>query len=119
MASSPATTVGTGSADGRIPEILRCCGYRSRRQRRWVGYCLELHLRVEGGSWEELLERLVMSASLHLARLQSQPGARLPGKAPLRIRLLYAYIALLHFLKPRHDYCLADLSSGLLLHEGS
>ncbi len=119
MATSAVNQAGTGRGGETIPEILRCCGYRSRRHRRWVGYCLELHLRVEGRNWEELLEHLVMSASLHLARLRSQPGARLPGKAPFRVRLLYAYIAALHFLRPRHDYCLADLSSGLLLHEGA
>ncbi len=119
MATSPAAESSTSDERDPIPEILRCCGYRSRRRRRWVGYCLELHLRVEGRNWEELLERLVMSASLHLARVRNEPGARLPGKAPFRVRLLYAYIALLHFLRPRHDYCLADLSSGLLLPEGS
>ncbi len=99
----------------RIPEILRCCGYRSRRTHRWVGYCLELHLREEGRDWEEVLERLVLACSLRLAGLEKAPSEVIPGKAPFRMRVLYAYIALLHFLRPRYQHCLADLSSGLLM----
>jgi len=55
-----------------------------------------------------------MAASMRLANLEQQPNARPPAKSPFRVRLLYAWIALLHFLRPHHDRCLADISSGLL-----
>ncbi len=97
-----------------FPPILRCCGYKPRRGGPWVGYCLELHLREEGRDWEEVLERLMLAASLHLGVIKGTPGARVPGKAPLRMRLCYAYIALLHFIRPHGPRCLADLSSTLL-----
>ncbi|UCF69456.1 MAG: hypothetical protein JSV80_09345 [Acidobacteriota bacterium] len=99
-----------------MPRMLRCVGYRSRRdRRRWVGYCLELHLRAEARDWDELLERLIMGASMRLAHLAADPDQPLPGKAPLRLRALYAYTALLHFLRPNPHRRLADVSSGLLV----
>lgn len=98
-----------------IPRVLRCCGYLSRRRQRWIGYCIELDLRAEGRDWEELQERLLMAASFELARIDQQPAAPPPRRARLQIRLLYAWIAALHFLRPHHERCLADFSSGLLL----
>ncbi len=115
------TAVSTLSAeqttpDGRrVPRILRCCGYRPKRGGNWVGYCLELHLRVEGRDWDELLEALIMAATMRLAHFEANPEAQLPGKAPFSMRLCYAYIAMLHFVRPRGPRCLADLSSNLLL----
>ena len=97
----------------QLPLILRCCGYRSRRVGRWVGFCLELNIWEEGRDWDELLERLVLAAAHRLAKLQGA-GEPLPGKAPLRMRLLYTWVALLHFIRPQGERCLADLSSGLL-----
>ena len=100
-----------------VPPLLRCCGYWSRRKRRWVGYCLELQLRAEGRDWDEVLERLVMSASVRLQGLQKDPRARRFRLAPFRVRLLYAVIATLHFVRPRAHWCLADVSPRLLVDE--
>ena len=101
-----------------LPAMLRVCGYRSRRIRpgRWIGYCLELHLREEGRDWEDLQERLLMAASLRLEQIR-QKQARPMGRAPLKMRLLYAYIAIRHFLRPTHHRRLADVSSGLLVSQ--
>ncbi|MDQ7006252.1 MAG: hypothetical protein Q9Q40_03385 [Acidobacteriota bacterium] len=104
----------TPSPDDRLPGLLRCCGYRPRRGGRWVGYCLELHLRAEGRDWDEVLERLVLAASMRLAELHHHPE-RLPGKAPFHMRLCYAWTAFLHFVRPQGRRRLADLSPSLLL----
>ena len=99
----------------RIPRVLRVFGYRCRRTRRWIGYCIELNLKAEGRDWEEVQERLLMAASLVLAKLTRQHGSGGAVKAPFRVRALYAYIAVLHFMRPNHEKCLADVSSGLLI----
>jgi hypothetical protein len=99
-----------------LPRIIRFCGYRSRKRGGvWVGYCLELRLRETGRDWEDLLERMILAASMKVAQIQEQPRLAPTGKAPLKIRLIYMYIALLHFLRPQGDRCLADLSMRLLL----
>jgi hypothetical protein len=109
---------GTGTAEnglaGTLPRIIRFCGYRSRRHGKWVGYCLEFHLKESGRDWEELLERMILAASMRVAQIQERPELAPRRKAPLRIRLTYMYIALLHFLRPQGDRCLADLSARLL-----
>lgn len=100
-----------------VPDILRCCGYWSRRQQRWIGYCLELQVRAEAPSWEDLLTRLTMGASLHLAHLEQNPSVERTRLAPFRIRLIYAGIALMHFVRPRKHWGLADLPRRLLVND--
>jgi len=95
--------------------MLRCCGYWSRRRRRWVGFCLELQIRAEAATWEALLEALTLRATLRLAHLQEDPELKRSRLAPFRMRLLYAGIALMHFLRPRGSWALADLSRRLLV----
>lgn len=99
----------------RWPRVLRCCGYHPRQGGRWVGYCLELHLKEEGRDWDDLLERLVLASSMRLADIEASQGKGLPGKAPFHMRLCYAYIAFLHFVRPQGRRRLADLSPRLLL----
>jgi hypothetical protein len=99
---------------GTLPRIIRFCGYRCRRSGRWRGYCLEFHLEATGRDWEDLLERMILAASMRVAQIQERPELAPTRKAPLRIRLTYMYIALLHFLRPQGERCLADLSARLL-----
>ena len=95
--------------------MLRCCGYWSKSRKLWVGYCLELGIKSEGRSWEELVESLTMAASLHLARLKADPSYKRPRLAPFRIRVIYVGIALMHFIRPHGGWGLADLSRRLLV----
>ncbi len=95
--------------------MLRCCGYWSPSRKRWIGFCLELQIRAEAPTWEGLLEVLTLRATLRLAHLQDDPALRRFRLAPLRMRLLYAGIAVLHFLRPRGSWALADLSRRLLV----
>lgn len=97
-----------------FPHFLRCCGYQSRRRRRWVGYCLDLNLRTEGGTMEELHEKLVLSATLRLAELERSAASPLP-RPSFKRWLCYAYIACLHLLRPRPRRWLTDLPTRVLL----
>lgn len=98
-----------------VPPMLRCFGYWSRKRQHWVGYCLELRVQASASTWEDLLEKLTLAASLHLAHLQSNPELRRRRLAPFRMRLLYAAVAMLHFVRPRGRFGIADLSRELLI----
>lgn len=63
---------------------------------------------------EEILEKLILSASLRLAELDQRSIPQLP-RPPLKKWLCYAYIAGLHLLRPRPERWLTDLPTGVLL----
>lgn len=100
-----------------VPEMLRCFGYWSRRRQRWVGYCLELRVVASAPTWESLLEKLTLAVSIRLAQFRGNPSLHRRRLAPLRMRLLYAGVAMLHFVRPRGRWGIADLSRELLIDE--